>query len=112
MFKSIFYNDIGYFKREPAKEIISESEYCYEYDPRFGEARLTISDSSGYSFAIIKRTTSCKMTRLVREPQYSPADDFDVKNWIFMMTDSEMLDWMIQKYPQVAKRMIWSLDGK
>ena len=108
MFDSIFYNDIGAFRKDLTKEIISESEYCYEYDPKFGEARLTISDSSRYIFAIIKKTTSCKVTRIVRDPH----DNFDVKNWIFMRTDSEMLDWMIPRFPRVAEKIIWSLDGK
>jgi len=34
------------------------------------------------------------------------------KDWIFVASDSEMLDWMIQRFPRVAEEIIWELDGK
>lgn len=112
MFKSIFYNDLGAFRQESAKETVSGSEYNYDYDPKFGEARITISDLSGTIFVIIKRTTSCNLIMLVKDLQDNHSYNIDVDNWIFINTESEMLDWMIQKYPQIAERMIWSLDGE
>jgi len=112
MFNSVFYNDDGTFRKEPLKETIAGSEYNYDYDPKFGEARLTISDPSGTVFVIIKKTTSCKLIMLVKDPQNNHSYNIDVDNWVVMKTKSEMLDWMIQKYPQVAEKMIWSLDGE
>jgi hypothetical protein len=111
MFNSVFYNDDGTFRKEPLKETIAGSEYSYDYDPKFGEARLTISDSLDYIFAIIRRTTSCNLIMLVREPQYNPTNDLDTDNWFVMKTDSEMLDWMIKRFPRVAERMIWDLGN-
>ena len=112
MFKSIFYNDLGCFRQESIKETVSGTEYNYDYDPKFGEARLTISDSLGVVFVIIKKTTSCKSIMLVKDPQDNHSYNLDIDNWIVMKTESEMLDCMIQKYPQVAERMIWNLDGE
>ena len=62
-------------------------------------------------FAIIRRTTSCNLIMLVREPQYNPTNDLDTDNWFVMKTDSEMLDWMIKRFPRVAERMIWDLGN-
>lgn len=109
MFNSIFYTDDGTFRLESFKEAIGEIEYLYEYDPKSGEALLKIMDSSGYLLAMIKKTTSGLNIKLVRELEADSLKRQANENWLVMNSESEMLDWMIQKCPQVAERMIWNL---
>ena len=109
MFNSIFYTDDGTFRLESFKEAIGEIEYLYEYGPKSGEALLKIMDSSGYLLAMIKKTTSGLNIKLVRELEADNLKRQANENWLVMNSESEMLDWMIQRYPQVAERMIWNL---
>lgn len=109
MFNSIFYTDDGTFRLESFKEAIGEIEYLYEYGPKSGEALLKIMDSSGYLLAMIKKTTSGLNIKLVRELEADNLKSQANENWLVMNSESEMLDWMIQRYPQVAERMIWNL---
>ena len=104
MFNSIFYTDDGTLRLESLKKTINGIEYLYQYGPKPGESLLEISDSSGYIFAMIKKTngTTIKIVREYNKP----------KDWIFASSDSEMLGWMIQRFPRVAEEMIWELDGK
>ena len=109
MFNSIFYTDDGTFRLESFKETIGEIEYLYEYGPKPGEALLKITDSSGYLFAMIKKTTSGLNTILVRELEADNLKRRANEYWLVMYSESEILDWMIQRYPRVAERMIWNL---